>query len=180
SHLYDESVLVGPTNLSPPASGCHPNPQPHPLFGDVRRAMEQSQAVQRLACLLFVVLAGGCSSSTPHASPPSSTSVAPGSSTSSNTSTSSSTVFSPVTDSVTGRDRAESATPAAGICAEATGPVGNVRLPASPDNVPDPRCLVIRHDQRLSVTNDTDAPITTTLGTHYKATVPPHQTHTFA
>jgi len=46
--------------------------------------------------------------------------------------------------------------------------------------MPSPRCLVIRHDQRLSVTNDTDGAITVTLGTHFKATVSPRQTYTFA
>jgi hypothetical protein len=31
----------------------------------------------------------------------------------------------------------------------------------------------------LSVTNETDTAITVTLGSHYKATVSPHQTYTF-
>jgi len=127
--------------------------------------------VQRVAWLLLPVLAGGCSS-THHGSPTSQTSVAAGAI------ASSSTPPTPVTASVPARDPAESATPAAGVCALATGSVDDVRFP--PDFVPEPRCLVIRHDQRLSVSNATDEPITAALGTHYKAIVPPHQTHTFA
>lgn len=76
-------------------------------------------------------------------------------------------------------DRPNSATPAAGICGLATGRAGNVTF--NQDLVPtSPRCLVIHDNQRLSVTNNTNHPITATLGTHYKATVPPHKTHTFS
>lgn len=66
-------------------------------------------------------------------------------------------------------DPPESGSPAAGVCALATNPVSDVSVKA--DFVPMPRCLVIRHDQRLSVTNEAGATITVTLGTHFKATI---------
>src|SRR5437667_7293562 len=56
------------------------------------------------------------------------------------------------------RDPPDSRTPAAGACGLATGSVGNVAIKA--DFVPSPRCLVIRDDQRLSVTNETGQTIT--------------------
>jgi hypothetical protein len=75
------------------------------------------------------------------------------------------------------KDPRVSDTPTAPSCSEASGTTGNVRLP--PDFVPSPRCLVIRHDQRLSVTNDTPKAITVTLGSHLKMTVAAGKTETF-
>jgi hypothetical protein len=43
-----------------------------------------------------------------------------------------------------------------------------------------PRCLVIRHDQRLSVTNDSGRTIEVTLGTHFTATIGSGKTYAFA
>src|SRR5205814_639503 len=64
-----------------------------------------------------------------------------------------------------GLEPADSATPAAGICGSEVGRIGNVTLNGG-GNVPSPRCLVLRIDQLLSVTNATDTPITATVGTH--------------
>ena len=68
-------------------------------------------------------------------------------------------------------------TPVAGACSTATGRIGNVSI--GPDLVPVPRCVVIRHDQRLSVTNRTDRSFGLKLGTHLEGTVAPGQTHVF-
>lgn len=125
----------------------------------------------RAAALLVAALAGACSSSSHRASLSPSSLPAPVSTTSPSAPTS-------LTAPSTGRDPSESPTPAAGICGLATEPLTTVRFP--PDLVSQPRCLVIHHDQRLAVANDTDAPITITLGTHYRASIGPHQTHPFA
>jgi len=68
--------------------------------------------------------------------------------------------------------------PAAGICGQAEGPVGTVALGRG-DFVPQPRCLVIRRDQRLRVRNDADIEVTVTLGTHLTATLSPAASITF-
>lgn len=51
--------------------------------------------------------------------------------------------------------------PAAGICGESEGPVVTVTI--QPD-IPDPRCLVIRPDQRLKVVNRTSGSLQVALG----------------
>src|SRR5207237_2598042 len=56
--------------------------------------------------------------------------------------------------------------------------VGNVSI--GPDMVPQPRCLVIRHDQRLGITNRTGRSLGLKLGTRLAATVEPRRTHVFA
>lgn len=129
--------------------------------------------VRRFQPLLVLLLAASCTSSAHQASQVTPTSVPVSLSVGTSLSTAVSTSAGGV-----GRDPAESATPAAGVCGLATGSVGSVHFP--PDAVPQPRCLVIRHDQRLSITNDTDLSITVVLGSHFKATVAPHQTYTFA
>lgn len=78
----------------------------------------------------------------------------------------------------TSLDPPDAVAPTAPACAVARGSVGNVRL--APDFVPQPRCLVIRHDQRLSVTNATGATLTATLGTHLRASIPDGTTYTFS
>lgn len=67
--------------------------------------------------------------------------------------------------------------PAAGICGLATGKVVTVHVRG--DVVANPRCLVVRHDQRLRVTNELGRPITVTLGSHFRATIPNRQTYEF-
>lgn len=52
--------------------------------------------------------------------------------------------------------------PAAGICAEAQGEIVDVYI--NPD-VPDPRCVIVRPDQKLRVHNQTQAMIDVALGT---------------
>jgi hypothetical protein len=49
----------------------------------------------------------------------------------------------------------------------------------SPDNVPQPRCLVLQGSQQLSVTNSGNVAITATIGSSYRAAVPPSETVTF-
>lgn len=68
-------------------------------------------------------------------------------------------------------------TPTAGSCSRATGPVGNVTIAS--DMVPQPRCLLATHDQRLSVTNKTGAVLQAQLGALHAATIPDGATHTF-
>jgi hypothetical protein len=123
------------------------------------------------AALLLVALAGACSPSSHDASRGSSSLGAAASTISLRGAPTSPTAPS------NRRDPSESPTPAAGVCSPDTGSITIVRFP--PGFVPQPRCLVIHHDQRLSVANDTDAPISVTLGSHFSATVGPHQTHAF-
>lgn len=74
-------------------------------------------------------------------------------------------------------DPPNSGGPAAGACLLAVGQVTNISI--GQDLVPSPRCLVIHHDQQISVTNETGHPITPTLGTHMRASVAAGQTYTF-
>jgi hypothetical protein len=75
-------------------------------------------------------------------------------------------------------DPAESNYPAAGACAHAIGLVGTVAL-RTLDYVPQPRCLIIRHDQLLRVVNGLNVPLTAKLGTHMHVTLRPQQGSTF-
>ena len=75
-------------------------------------------------------------------------------------------------------DQRESDYPAAGICGQAEGTIGTVALGRG-DLVPQPRCLVIRHDQLLRVVNNSDIEVTVTLGTQLKATLAPAASTTF-
>lgn len=52
--------------------------------------------------------------------------------------------------------------PAAGICAEPEGEI--VEVYANPD-MPDPRCVIVKPEQKLRVTNKTPVTIEVTLGT---------------
>ena len=73
---------------------------------------------------------------------------------------------------------ADAQTPAAGICAGPDeGEFAQVALQRTPDNVPAPRCLFIRSDQKLQVTNFTDDTITVTLG-RVQMTLKSGETHT--
>jgi hypothetical protein len=84
----------------------------------------------------------------------------------------------PSTPKPTSLEPADSRSPAAGVCARADGDVGNVRFGAA-DLVPQPRCLLLRGDQRLSVTNVSDGALRVTLGLAYGASVGPGETHVF-
>lgn len=59
--------------------------------------------------------------------------------------------------------------PAAGSCALARGEVATVIVRA--DMVPSPRCVVVRHDQRLRVTNRSGGPLEPRLGARLHARV---------
>jgi hypothetical protein len=69
-----------------------------------------------------------------------------------------------------GLDPSEGDWPAAGACGTAQGAIGTVRLGRG-DQVPQPRCLIIRRNQHLRVGNDADMTVTVRLGTHLKATL---------
>jgi hypothetical protein len=60
--------------------------------------------------------------------------------------------------------------PTAGSCSIERGRVGTVRL--GPDFVPQPRCLVVRHDQRLRVVNRSGDAIRPRLGKEMALTIP--------
>jgi hypothetical protein len=77
-----------------------------------------------------------------------------------------------------GIEPADSPLPAAGICGQASGAVGNVVM-GTPDNVPEPRCLIVRGDQRLSVTNQSSARLDVAIGARHKAVVAPNETYVF-
>lgn len=64
----------------------------------------------------------------------------------------------------------DSDTPAAGICAETDDGIVQIRILDPPP--PDPRCLQVTADQRLSVLNDTENEIRVRLA-HYDRLVPP-------
>jgi hypothetical protein len=51
--------------------------------------------------------------------------------------------------------------PAAGICASFESPVVEIRIEPG---IPDPRCALVRADQQLKVTNDTDSPLDVSIG----------------
>jgi hypothetical protein len=65
--------------------------------------------------------------------------------------------------------------PAAGICGESEGTV--VTMTINPD-IPDPRCLVVRPDQKLRVINRRDETLEISLG-QLSATLEPGAEHTF-
>ncbi len=83
-----------------------------------------------------------------------------------------------VTTSPAALEAPDSRFPTAGTCAQASGDIGTVQV-GTKDLVPIPRCLILRGDQRLSVTNVSDGPISVTLGSAYSATVAPGETHIF-
>jgi hypothetical protein len=89
------------------------------------------------------------------------------------------TVAPPViTTSPAPLEAADSRFPAAGVCGQASGDNGTVQV-GTKDGVAIPRCLILRGDQRLSVTNVSDRPLNVTLGSSYSATVGPGETHMF-
>jgi hypothetical protein len=65
--------------------------------------------------------------------------------------------------------------PAAGICGEAQGTV--VTMTINPD-IPDPRCVVVRPDQKLRVVNRRDETLGISLG-RLSVTLEPGTEHTF-
>jgi hypothetical protein len=65
--------------------------------------------------------------------------------------------------------------PAAGICAEGQGEVVTMRV--NPD-IPDPRCLQVHFDQRLTVFNGLETSLQVSLG-ELTATIEPEGEHTF-
>lgn len=83
-----------------------------------------------------------------------------------------------VTTNPASLEAADSRFPGAGVCDQASGDIGTVQV-GTRDLVSIPRCLILRGDQRLSVTNVSDRPLNVTLGSFYSATVGPGETHTF-
>jgi len=71
----------------------------------------------------------------------------------------------------------DAAGPAAGSCSIATGSVGVVLI--GPDLVPSPRCVVIRHDQSLRVTNESGQRLKPHLGRRMNADVADGSSVTF-
>jgi hypothetical protein len=69
----------------------------------------------------------------------------------------------------------ESDTPAAGICASPTEPVVTIHFL---EGIPDPRCTVLRPDQRIRFINRLTEPVTLTLG-RYSATAAPNSSVLF-
>jgi hypothetical protein len=86
------------------------------------------------------------------------------------------TTVAPTTVAPPVLDPADSKTPTAGGCSQASGSTGNVTIRA--DFVPSPRCLVIAGHQELSVTNLTGQTIRPRLGSR-TATIADGQTYTF-
>jgi hypothetical protein len=60
-------------------------------------------------------------------------------------------------------------TPAAGICAEFEGEI--VTMTINPD-MPDPRCIIVKPDQRLRVVNNLESEIQASLGSLSSSIVP--------
>jgi hypothetical protein len=54
--------------------------------------------------------------------------------------------------------------PVAGICAAFEEETVRVEIQARPDNVPDPRCIRVRADQKLTISNRSGEPIEFHLG----------------
>jgi hypothetical protein len=73
---------------------------------------------------------------------------------------------------------ADSQTPATGACADPqSGDLAEIVLQRTPDNVPAPRCLLIRGEQRLQIKNATNETITVILG-RVEMTLDPGETKT--
>jgi hypothetical protein len=75
-------------------------------------------------------------------------------------------------------EAADAQSPAAGGCDVAQNNVGTVTL-GNPDNVPQPRCLIVYDNQQLRVMNSASTPLTVSMGHHFHATIAPHGEHLF-
>ena len=67
--------------------------------------------------------------------------------------------------------------PAAGICASFKEDTVRIEIRAWPDNVPDPRCVQVRAEQKLIIRNSAPAAITFRLGM-FQATIEPGSSYT--
>ena len=67
--------------------------------------------------------------------------------------------------------------PAAGICASFKEETIRVEIRAWPDNVPDPRCIQVRAEQKLIIRNSAPAAITFRLGM-FRGTIEPASSYT--
>ncbi len=74
----------------------------------------------------------------------------------------SATTSSPSADFTRATPEAEQ--PAAGICASFTEETIRVEIRAWPDNVPEPRCIKVRAEQKMILSNQTGEPIEFRLG----------------
>ncbi len=79
----------------------------------------------------------------------------------------------------TGLEPPDAQAPAAGGCATAQNNIGDVAL-GSPDNVPNPRCLILYGNQKLRVANSASTPLTVSLGQHFHATIAAHGEYLFS
>jgi hypothetical protein len=77
-----------------------------------------------------------------------------------------------------GVDARESDNPVAGACAHATGRVGTIAL-RTLDYVPQPRCLIVKHDQFLRVVNGLNVTVRARLGTQLQMVLKPGRDATF-
>jgi hypothetical protein len=67
---------------------------------------------------------------------------------------------------------ADAQTPVAGGCGGAVNGVASVTM-GTPDNVAEPRCLIVLDSERLRVVNGSSGPLTFTLGHHFRSTLLP-------
>src|SRR5262249_49217563 len=72
----------------------------------------------------------------------------------------------------------DAANPAAGACEPSSGAVATVSV-GSADNVPSPRCAIVRDNQRVRVVNVGATTLDVTIGKHFQANVPAHGEYTF-
>ena len=117
-------------------------------------------------CAIFAVSCGGGEdeSAAPRASPASATPPA-----ATPTSMPEATAVEDV-EATPGLRPADGDTPAAGICAEPTEPIAVIQFL---EGIPDPRCTILRPDQRIRFVNGLTEPVSVQVG-RYSATVAPN------
>jgi hypothetical protein len=76
--------------------------------------------------------------------------------------------------------RPEAKAPAAGVCGGAVSGVGTVQILPSEALPIQPRCLTLRKNERLSIDNLSNEPMTVTLGHSYRATIGANSAYTFS